>query len=285
VPYIVTAHGSDVPGYNPHRFTALHRLLRPLWRLVARRAACIVCPSATVRRLVLDACPGARTTVIPNGIDPARFAPDRPKQPRILAVARMLERKGVQYLIQALAGLHAPFALHVVGDWPYLPALRDLARRCGVHVVFHGAVANDSPLLRELYETSRIFALPSTMENFPVVLLEAMAAGAAIVTTAGTGCAEVVGDGALLVPVGDVDATRQALARLMGDADLCGTLGREARRRVERLFAWDAVVARYVGTLQAARHLPRRAGAEATLGPAAAQRVPAAPAAPSPMEG
>ena len=236
---------------------------------------------------MLDACPGARTTVIPNGIDPARFAPDRPKQPRILAVARMLERKGVQYLIQALAGLHAPFALHVVGDGPYLPALRDLARRCGVHVVFHGAVANDSPLLRELYETSRIFALPSTMENFPVVLLEAMAAGAAIVTTAGTGCAEVVGDGALLVPVGDVDATRQALARLMGDADLCGTLGREARRRVERLFAWDAVVARYVGTLQAARHLarPRRAGAEATLGPAAAQRVPAAPAAPSPMEG
>ena len=39
LPYIVTAHGSDVPGYNPHRFTALHRLLRPLWRLVARRAA------------------------------------------------------------------------------------------------------------------------------------------------------------------------------------------------------------------------------------------------------
>jgi glycosyltransferase involved in cell wall biosynthesis len=284
LPYVVTAHGSDVPGYNPHRFTALHRLLRPLWRLVARRAAWIVCPSDTVRRLVLDACPDARTTVIPNGIDPDRFAPDRPKQPRILAVARMLERKGVQYLIQALADLDAPFALHVVGDGPYLPALRDLARRRCVRVVFHGAVANDSPVLRELYETSRIFALPSTMENFPVVLLEAMAAGAAILTTAGTGCAEVVGDGALLVPAGDVDATRQALARLMGDAALCGTLGRTARQRVERLFAWD-VVARYVGTLEAARCLApvRRAAAKSTLGSIAVRRVPAVPTAPSPV--
>src|SRR5687767_12094347 len=104
----------------PYVVLALARSLR----LVARRAACV-------------ACPGARTAVIPNGIDPARFAPDRPKQPMILAVARMLERKGVQYLIQALAGLDAPFALHVVGDGPYLPALRDLARRRGVRVVFH----------------------------------------------------------------------------------------------------------------------------------------------------
>ncbi|HEX6014132.1 MAG TPA: hypothetical protein VFY87_20515, partial [Geminicoccaceae bacterium] len=102
--------------------------------------------------------------------------------------------------------------------------------------------------------------------------------------------AEVVGDEALLVPAGDVDATRQALVRLMGDAALCGTLGRKARRRVERLFAWDAVVARYAGTLQAARHLAPacRAGAGSTLGSAAVPQVPAVPAMPSrvaPVEG
>ena len=106
----------------------------------------------------------------------------------------MLERKGVQYLIEALAGIEAPFTLHVVGEGPFLRQLRELAVARGVEVVFHGAMANDGPELRELYETSAIFALASTAENFPMVLLEAMAAGAAIVTTAGTGCAEVVGD-------------------------------------------------------------------------------------------
>lgn len=249
LPYVVTAHGSDVPGYNPHRFTRLHRLLQPFWRLVVRNATCIVCPSATVQTLVGEACPAARTVIIPNGIDVHRFNPERPKQARILVVCRMLERKGVQYLLDAVAGLEMSFELHVVGDGPYLPTLRAIARRSGVNVVFHGALANDSDELRELYETSRIFAFVSLMENFPLVLLEAMAAGAAIVTTSGTGCAEVVGEDAILVPVRDAQATRQALTRLMADPALCETLGRNARRRVERLYAWDKVMRQYLSVL------------------------------------
>jgi glycosyltransferase involved in cell wall biosynthesis len=139
LPYAITAHGSDVPGYNPHRFKLLHLLLKPAWRVVARNANVIVCPSAVIQDLVRAECPAARTKVIPNGIDPGRFTPDRPKKPRILAVSRIVERKGVQYLIEALAGLDQPFELHVVGDGPYLPTLRELAARRQVDVVFHGA--------------------------------------------------------------------------------------------------------------------------------------------------
>jgi glycosyltransferase involved in cell wall biosynthesis len=253
LPYVVTAHGSDVPGYNPHRFKLLHRLLKPVWRVVARNAAMIVCPSAVIQELVHAECPSARTTVIPNGIDPGKFVPDRPKKPRILTVARMVERKGVQYLIEALAGLDAPFELHVVGDGPYLPTLRDLAEQRRVDVVFHGALPNTSAELKELYETSRIFAFVSTMENFPLVLLEAMTAGCAIVTTSGTGCAEAVGNAAVLVPTADVEATRQALVQLMEDEALCAALGRNARARVDEQYAWDIVVRQYVEVLESMR--------------------------------
>ena len=251
LPYVITAHGSDVPGYNPHRFQLLHRLLRPFWRTVARNAASIVCPSLVVQQLIQKECPEAQTVVIPNGIDPERFVADRPKQERILAVSRIVERKGVQYLIEALAGLDRRFELHVVGDGPYLPTLRALAATRGVEVIFHGALANDSPQLKELYETSRIFAFVSTMENFPLVLLEAMTAGCAIVTTAGTGCAEVVGEDAILVAPGDVVATREALVRLTNDPDLCRRLGQQARTRVETRYSWQIVVARYLQILEA----------------------------------
>jgi glycosyltransferase involved in cell wall biosynthesis len=250
LPYAITAHGSDVPGYNPHRFRLLHVLLRPAWRVVARNAKVIVCPSVVIQDLVRTECPNARTIVIPNGIDPGRFTPDRPKKPRILAVSRIVERKGVQYLIEALAGLDKPFELHVVGDGPYLPTLRELAAQRQVDVVFHGALSNTSEELKELYETSRIFGFVSTMENFPLVLLEAMTAGCAIVTTSGTGCAEAVGNDAVLVPPADVEATRQALVQLMEDPDLCAALGRNARARVEERYAWDIVVRQYVDVLE-----------------------------------
>jgi glycosyltransferase involved in cell wall biosynthesis len=246
LPYVITAHGSDVPGYNPHRLKAAHRLLAPLWSSVTGGARRIVCPSESLRRLVSAACPEARTTVIPNGIDPAAFRPDRRKRRRILVATRMLERKGAQHVMTALGGASLGYELHLVGDGPYLPVLRELARDLGVNAVFHGWLSNRSPEYRDLFETSAIFALPSEAESFGVVLLEAMAAGMAIVTSAGTGCAEVVGDAGLLVPPRDPAAVRDALSVLAADPARCDTLGRAARRRLEERFGWPAVGRRYV---------------------------------------
>jgi glycosyltransferase involved in cell wall biosynthesis len=101
-----------------------------------------------------------------------------------------------------------------------------------------------------LFETSSIFVLPSYAENFPLVLLEAMAAGAAIVTTDQTGCREVVGDAALLVRAGDEQAIRAAFERLGSDADLRERLGREARNRIDKLFSWPAVAGQYVDVFE-----------------------------------
>jgi glycosyltransferase involved in cell wall biosynthesis len=245
LPYVITAHGSDVPGYNPHRLKAAHRLLAPLWSSVTGGARRIVCPSESLRSLVARRGRGDRTVVVPNGIDPGRFDPNRKKNERILVATRMLERKGVQHLLAALARFPRPVGVDIVGDGPFLPELRRMARELGVDARFAGWLDGGSPELKELFETSGIFVFPSEAENFPNVLLEAMTAGMAIVTTAGTGCAEVVGDAAVLVPPKDPAAIREALPALLDNPALREILGTAARARVEKLFSRRAVAGRY----------------------------------------
>jgi glycosyltransferase involved in cell wall biosynthesis len=242
LPYVVTAHGSDVPNFNPNRFRLLHRILRPIWRKIARDASLIICPSRSIEDLIKTSSSEARTYVIPNAIDTNKFLP-RDKNPRrVLIVTRMFERKGVQYALQALAGMGGRFDVEIVGDGPYLPTLKNLAENLKIDVRFWGHLDNDSAELKDLYETAAIFVFTSEAENFPIVLLEAMIAGAAIVTTEGTGCAEVVGDAALLVPVRDADAIREAVNRLASDPALAASLGQSARSRVIKNFGWDGVV-------------------------------------------
>ena len=246
LPYLVTSHGSDVPGYNPHRFLRAHRVLAPAWRAIVEDAETIVCPSEVLRALVLEARPETRTTVIPNGIAIDRFRPGVQKKKRILVVTRMLERKGVQFFLRALEGLELDYEVDIVGDGPYLEALKSLASKLRLNVRFRGWVDRDSDELTDLYESSQIYVFPSEAENFPIVLLEAMSAGMAIITTKGTGCAEVVGDTALLVEPRDTAAIREALVRLVGDPELCGRMGASARTRLEANFTWPAVARHYL---------------------------------------
>jgi glycosyltransferase involved in cell wall biosynthesis len=245
LPFVVTAHGSDVPGYNPDRLRLAHALLSPVFRRVVRGAARVVCPSEHLAALVARACPEARLARIPNGLDAAAFRSDRPRRKRILVASRLLPRKGIGHLMQAVEGLALDRDLHVAGDGPCLDALRSAAAGARMEVTFHGWLSNRSPEYRELLETSDVFVLPSEAENFPVALLEAMAAGMAIVTTRGTGCAEVVGDAAVLVPPGDPAAIREALIALDADGARREALGRAARRRFDERFTWPAVAGKY----------------------------------------
>lgn len=266
LPFVVTAHGSDVPGYNPHRFRTLHRLLAPAWSKVAAAASVIASPSESLASLIHAAMPDASVELVPNGIDPDSFHPARDKLPRILAVSRIFERKGIQYVFQALQGQDLGYEVHIVGDGPYLPQLRQIARETGVQATFHGWLENPSPELGELYETASIFVLPSEAENFPIVLLEAQAAGLSIVTTASTGCAEVVGDAGLVTPPHDVPALRRALTRLIRDETLRARLGAAGRRRMEDNFSWNAVADRYAALFRQVT-LSKHASAETRHGP------------------
>lgn len=246
LPYIITAHGSDVPGYNPNRFNLGHKLFSAPWRKITQGAEQIVCPSESLKSLVLKRNTGAKVAVIPNGIDINRFQINGIKRKRILLVSRMFERKGIQYFLRALEGLDLEHDVNIVGDGPYLRALQQMASNLKVKVRFCGWLENTSLELTELFETSSIFVFTSESENFPVVLLEAMTAGMAIITTKDTGCAEVVGNTALLVESKNPIAIREALNKLINNPDFCRELGQAARSRLEGNFTWSTVARRYV---------------------------------------
>lgn len=247
IPLVVTAHGSDVPGYNPDRFQLQHRILGPLWRWIVTGVDHLVSPSAFLRHLIEGQGRPPSMSIIPNGFRFERFRVDRVRERRILVVTRMIPRKGVQHLLRALESLDLRgFEVDIVGDGPYLPTLRRMAADRDLPVTFWGWLDNRSDQLRRLYERSMIFVLTSEAENFPTVLLEAMAAGLAIVTCEGTGSAEVVGDAALLVPPRRPDRLRMALERLIGDEALRSALARRSRARIEREFGWRGIAERHL---------------------------------------
>ncbi|MDO9263706.1 MAG: glycosyltransferase, partial [Desulfosalsimonadaceae bacterium] len=247
IPYLITSHGSDVPGFNPDRFMLLHKLLNPLWKTVVRSCSRVICITRFIERLLKQTMPEARTVIIPNGFHPGRFRSGRPKSDKILIVTRMFKRKGVQHFFKAIDGLALDYEIHIVGDGPYLNDLKQQAESISFRVQFHGFLENGSERFAELMETSKIFVFPSESDNFPIVLLEAMDAGMAIITTKDTGCEEVVGNSALLTRPGDVEELRHALVKYAGDPLLCEQSGAGARRRLDENFSWAAVARKYVG--------------------------------------
>jgi glycosyltransferase involved in cell wall biosynthesis len=162
----------------------------------------------------------------------------------------MFQRKGVQYVLRAVAKLGAGVEIHVVGDGPYLGKLKRLASELELPVTFWGWVDGESEDLKWLYETSSIFVFTSDQENFPVNLLEAMCAGNAIITTTSASSSEVVGDCAIKVAPRDPDAIADAITQLLRQRDYAQELGRRARVRLVSEFSWERVATRYEATMQ-----------------------------------
>ena len=245
LPYVITAHGSDVPGYNPDRFKFQHTLLSPLWSRVVKNAECVICPSAYLQGLLEKHNRTVRSEIIPNGMYVDKFNPHLEKRMRILVVTRMFKRKGVQYLLEALKGKTLDCEINIVGDGPYLDTLKRMAADTPTDIHFLGWLDNDSNELRALYETSSIFVFTSQQENFPVNLLEAMTAGMAIVISEDHGSREVVGDTAIQVKANQPDQFFATLQHLLRDPAQCEALGRRARQRLESHFTWPIIAGKY----------------------------------------
>ncbi len=228
VPVVGTFHTHRERG---HRFYARYGpLLQPLMRRLDVRLA--VSPSA--RRTMARYFPGDYD-LVPNGIDAGRFRGPAPRpadmdpaRPHVLYVGRLEPRKGVVHLIEAMARVQREQAarLIIVGDGPEREACAARARERGVDARFVGRVADEH--LPAYYQAADVVCSPATGdESFGIVLLEAMAAGRAVVATDIEGYRELVGDDperASLVPPRDPGALAHALAALLGD--------REARARL-----------------------------------------------------
>ena len=245
VPFVITAHGSDVPGFNRERLRLAHLAVRPWWRRICRDADCIVSPSSALLSLIERSADDVRSTIIPHAAE-TRFAPSA-KERRVLLCSRLVERKGVHRFLQAIGDLDLPgWEIDIVGTGPLSGRLTQLAAISRTPVRLHGWLDNHDPRLAELYSRAAIFALPSERENFPVSLLEAMSAGCAVLGTRVPGIPEVVGPAGLLVPLHDDAALRAAVLRLTRDDVVRTILAAQGRERVATEFEPDSIAGRYL---------------------------------------
>ena len=190
----------------------------------------------------------ARLEVVANGLD----LPPAPGAPRadgpVLAVSRLIPDKGVDTLIDALAG--SARMLVIAGVGPERERLEARARAAGVNARFAGFV--DERQLGELYRQCSCVVLASRRgEGLPNVLLEAMAHQRPIIATRVTGNLDLIADGdsGLLVPADRADLLRAALGRLAGDAALAARLAARARAAAEG-YAWERVRPRLEAVLE-----------------------------------
>jgi len=200
-------------------------------RLLARLAeAIVVNSSATAARLGRLPRAAAKLTVVPNGVDPVRFAPGPahaglgralgldPAVPVVGYFGRLERGKGVDVLVDAAARLHAKLpatAFLFVGDGPLRDTLMARAAAAGLPARFAGQRDDVAALLR----LCAAVVLPSRQEAFGRVLIEAMAVGVPVVASAVGGIPEVCVDGVtgLLVPPEDPDALAVAIALTLTD--------------------------------------------------------------------
>ncbi|MBN2368344.1 glycosyltransferase family 4 protein, partial [Candidatus Woesearchaeota archaeon] len=221
LPYVVTTHGSDVPGYNPDRFKLQHKLIAPFFRILAKAPSSIICLTHAIEQLLKKTDKKLPVVIIPNAVTPGYFK-QKKKQKKILLSSRLLPRKGFQFFLEAISGMDLKgYEVNITGDGPYKKELEDQLKRLKKEGKIKGTVKIlgwiDKKDLNSLYETSSIFVFPSLMDNFSMALLDAMNAGMAIIAADAAGNPEVVGDAAILVPPGKPDPIRKALEKLIKD--------------------------------------------------------------------
>jgi glycosyltransferase involved in cell wall biosynthesis len=245
--YSVTAHAKDIY----HQEVRIDHLRDKL------SAASFVATVTHANRQYLDALlgGGARLRVIRNAVDLRRLplpVDRRPERGLVLAVGRLVEKKGLADLVSAcglLAGDGIDVRLEIVGDGPLLSELTALAAGAHAPVIFHGALPNEQ--VTEMYRRAAVFSLPCVVastgdrDGLPTSVLEAMALGVPVVTTAVNGLGELVVDEetGLVVPERDPVALAAALRRLLTDSVLARRLADCARQRVEAEFSLEQSVA------------------------------------------
>ncbi|HSJ95111.1 MAG TPA: glycosyltransferase family 4 protein [Gaiellaceae bacterium] len=237
------------------------KALRAARNVALRRVERLVCPSSYLAALAVSwGVPESRVDVLPN---PAPALPDLPDReaarahlgvdgPTLAFAGRITRQKALEVALEALARVEGVDLL-VAGDGPDLEATKAAARRLelGARVRFLGPLDRKGVLT--LFRAADASLLSSSWENFPHTVVESLAVGTPVVSSAVGGVAEVVEDGVngLLVPAGDAPALAEAIRRFVAEPGLRDRLAARAAPSVAELGS-DRVYARLEQILERA---------------------------------
>jgi glycosyltransferase involved in cell wall biosynthesis len=234
------------PGVSRARLEWLLHGYLPLEASLARLGD-VVTPSRAMADFMLEhGFPERLVHVIPFGAEPGEPRASRDGGRTLVAgVAANLEHwKGIDTLLEAAAKARSPVRLEIYGTGSQRDVLERQARELGVEARFHGFVAD----LREPFAGLDVLVQPSRADNFPLAVLEAMAAGLPVVGARVGGIPELVLDGetGLLVEPEDPAALAAALDSLAESPERREALGRRGRERVAETFTVDAYIRRTI---------------------------------------
>ena len=264
LPLVLSLHGSDV-------FLA-EQTVPTAWvaRWAAQRADGITsCSGDLAARLARLGGPAERMRVIPYGIDAEQFYPApeagaaireqlgiAPDRPMLVWVSRMVYKKGLSVLLNALPAVlrqHPKLVLVLGGYGDLRDALEAQARELGIaeNVLFPGPV--DRASINAYWNAGDLVVVPAihdhrgNVDGLPNIILESMSAGRPIVASRVAGIPAVIDHAThgLLVPEGDHTALAGAIIELLDRPEFAAELGRAARRRVEQELRWSHIAARF----------------------------------------
>ncbi|MBU6142076.1 glycosyltransferase family 4 protein [Patescibacteria group bacterium] len=235
-----------IDAFQKKRYGVRIELMKRLRSFVARRATRVIVPSEYLGRLVEGwGVSHERITVIYNAVAPQRDPGSRDalrkelgmKGIAIVSAGRLVPWKGFSVLLKAFAEVRSEIPdirLFIIGDGPERTLLEDQVRDLKGAVVLCGSLPHAA--VQKYLHAADIFALNTGYEGFSHQLIEAMAAGLPVVTTAVGGNGEAVrsGENGILVPYNDEQAFAQALKRLAVDPKLRERYAAEGKRAAER---------------------------------------------------
>ena len=274
IPLVLFAHGSEFSQDPPFRFSR---------KFTVRAADRVVCVSDFIRsKVVDDGIDPKGVFTIRNGVDLREIDTHRSRErpdgfcdleaafpagaPTILTVSRLMKRKGIDRVIEAMPAIlgRMPGARYVVvGDGGDGERLRGIVSRSPARssISLLGPLTGDKKF--ECYSRCDVFALPAREDGFGMVIPEANAFGKPVVGGRSGGIPEAVthGENGLLVDPGNTDEVAAAITRLLEDPAEARRLGANGRRRVENEFTWKASAAALLSVVRDALEERARTGA------------------------
>lgn len=259
IPIVMTAHGSDI--FIFHKGKGRHAIT-----FATKKSAVVTLNSSAAHAALSGIDATSVKKIVPMGVDTSKFSPARRDEalrselgirgPFLLAVGRLVELKGFNYLLDAMKKVVAnePEAkLAIIGNGPERQNLEHQASALGIsdNVLFLGDIVNSE--LPKYYATADIFVGPSVKtadgatESFGVVFLEALASGTSVITTGSGGISNIIRDGitGIIVPERDSESIFGAFKKIMQSPSLRSEMRKNGLKLVEEQYSWSKIAQQF----------------------------------------
>lgn len=224
----------------------------PVTKLIWKRAREVVAVTPSLKKTALLTNPRQEISIIPNGIDVDLFKPynhfrKSDDEFRLIIVSRLIERKGIQYVLKALSELKDNcIKLIIIGEGNYGSELKKLCKDSGLseQVVFLGFRSREE-IPRHLSQ-SDVFILPSLAAAFGNVVAEAMACGLPVIGANEGGIPDLVSfENGILVQPGNIEQIKSAIIKMKLNKEMRLLMGKANFLKIEQGYKWSNVASTY----------------------------------------